>query len=130
MEREHDVDLVLAQHWKAYRTAFRGFAQKARFVQLLEGRENVQRDAMESALLEMEKARVAYNAARDRLAQELLKSSARPQDTRFRAAMQSTDAPRVKELAQLIWELTGRPEDTADDDWRRAEEILRRAQAA
>jgi hypothetical protein len=40
------------------------------------------------------------------------------------------NAARIKQMAELLWEFSGRPEGTADDDWHRAEEILRRALAA
>jgi hypothetical protein len=34
----------------------------------------------------------------------------------------------VKDLAELIWELEHKPDGKADDDWFRAESILRRAE--
>ena len=37
---------------------------------------------------------------------------------------------RVRAVARLLWESVGRPEGTADDDWNRAEQIVRRAAAA
>jgi hypothetical protein len=39
-------------------------------------------------------------------------------------------ASRVSEIAQLRWELAGKPEGTDDDNWYRAEDIVRRATAA
>ncbi len=130
MELAHKGGGVQAQRWKAYRIAFRDFALKAGVVQRLVGRQDVRLEAIETALVEMEKARVGYNAARDKLAQELLDSSGDADVARFRAALSTIDPPQVKELARLIWELTGKPSGTADDNWRRAEEILRRSLAA
>ena len=39
-------------------------------------------------------------------------------------------ANRVREIAELRWELAGKPEGTDDENWYRAEEIVRRATAA
>ena len=86
---------------------------------------NADRQAIDGALLELEKARVEYNHRRDALAEKLLpvlgssaSDSVQPQ------------ANRVSEVAQLRWELEGRPEGSAEEDWYRAEEIVRSARAA
>ena len=81
---------------------------------------------IEAALLQVERARMDYNAARDRLAQHLagrisvidLKSIAVPEQR------------RVRETARLLWELAGKPKGTADSDWHRAEHLVRAASAA
>ena len=36
----------------------------------------------------------------------------------------------VRPIAELLWESAGRPDGTADRDWRRAEEIVREAEFA
>jgi hypothetical protein len=80
----------------------------------------------ETALLEVEQARMAYNSARDCLAQHLtsriaavdLKSIAIPEQR------------RVRQTAHLLWELAGKPHGTADSDWRRAENLVRTASAS
>jgi len=80
---------------------------------------------VEAALLDVERARMEYNAARDLLAQHLtgeiaaidLKSIAVP------------ELRRVRETARLLWELAGRPKGTADSDWHRAEHLVRAASA-
>ncbi len=84
--------------------------------------------AIDSALLEMEKARVEYNRRRDIVAQQLLPEE-RPA---LRATGTSTElrADRVRAIAELRWELAGRPEGTAEENWYRAEEIVRQAAAA
>ena len=84
---------------------------------------NPDRQAIDAALLELEKARVVYNYRRDILAQQLLNSAP------VSATIQSS-ADRVREVAELRWELAGKPDGTADDDWYRAEEIVRLATAA
>ena len=78
--------------------------------------------AIDAALLDLEKARVSYNHSRDVLARELMPMFQTP------AAEPRTD--RVREIAELRWELAGKPEGTDDDNWYRAEEIVRRAVAA
>jgi len=77
--------------------------------------------AIDAALLELEKARVNYNQHRDVLAQQLLSFS-------VRTASDSTN--RVREIAHLRWELAGKPEGTDEENWYRAEDIVRRATAA
>ena len=77
--------------------------------------------AIDAALLDLEKARVNYNQHRDVLAQQLASFSVRPE---------SDSAYRVREIAELRWELAGKPDGTADENWYRAEEIVRRAAAA
>jgi len=79
------------------------------------------RQAIDAALLELEKARAIYHHQRDILAQQLLNSTL-PEPASL--------SDRVKEVAELRWELAGKPEGTAEDDWYRAEEIVRRAAAA
>lgn len=81
--------------------------------------------AVESALLEVEKARMEHNAARDRLAQHLSGEVAA-------IDLRSISVPeqrRVRETARLLWELAGKPMGTADSDWHRAEYLVRAASA-
>jgi hypothetical protein len=91
---------------------------------------NPDRQAIDAALLELEKARVTYNHRRDILAQQLLNRSGQPvlQEQAADAVRPSPD--RVRAIAELRWELAGRPDGTADEDWYHAEEIVRRAVAA
>ena len=78
--------------------------------------------AIDVALLDLEKARVNYNQHRDILAQ-VLSSSELPDST-------EPHSERVSEIARLRWELAGKPEGTDDENWYRAEDIVRRATAA
>jgi hypothetical protein len=76
----------------------------------------------------VEKARAVYDGCRDALAQQLLPPSES-------ANLPFEDPPeakteRVKSIAELLWESAGRPEGTADEDWRKAEEIVKRAATA
>lgn len=81
--------------------------------------------AIDATLLDLEKARVSYNHHRDVLAQRLLSVSVRPAFDSIQP-----EPNRVREIAQLRWELTGKPEGTDDENWFRAEDIVRRARAA
>jgi hypothetical protein len=104
-----------------YRNAFTEFARKVRQSQALMSASNPDWQAIDRALLELEKARVNYNQHRDVLAQQLLSFS-------VKTASDSTS--RVREIAELRWELAGKPEGTDEENWYRAEDIVRRSTAA
>lgn len=106
-----------------YRAAFAAFAQKVQQARALMAATNPDWHAIDAALLELEKARVNYNQHRDILAQQLLSSSDLPDSMEAHSV-------RVSEIAQLRWELAGKPEGTDDENWYRAEDIVRRATAA
>ena len=104
-----------------YRSAFEEFSRKAQWVQLLAA-QNSDGKTFETALLELEKAQLAYNHARDAFVQSLLPESA----PLVHDHNHSNDVPTI---AELIWEGAGRPEGTAEEDWRRAEAIVKTAVA-
>jgi uncharacterized protein YciW len=110
--------------WREYRRAFQEFSQKARKFQLLTAQQNPDRAAIVAALVELEKVRVEYNRRRDEVAKQLL-SHALPEPD----SSQANEA-RIKQIAELLWEFSGKQDGTADDDWHRAEEIIRRTAAA
>src|SRR6266850_3863940 len=112
---------------QAYQHAFHDFSERVRHLQSVINDPHPEREAIEAALLEVEKARVVYDGYRDALARHLL--PLRP------GSLPTTDsqeavADHVKDIAEILWEAAGKPEGTAADDWRRAEEIVRRAVAA
>ena len=107
-----------------YRAAFSEFPGKVRQARALVAAAEPDWAAIDAALLEVEKARVNYDHMRDMLAQKLLKSSEPVSD-----GVQPF-ASRVSEIAELRWELAGKPEGTDDENWYRAEDIVRRATAA
>src|ERR1700733_7994116 len=113
-----------------YRSAFEDFSQKAQLVQVLTEHPTGDRIAFESALLELEKAHLAYNGARDALVRSLLPTSipARPQQRQDHVA--SDHSQDVQAMAELLWESAGRPTGTAEEDWLRAEAIVKCAVAA
>jgi hypothetical protein len=82
------------------------------------------------ALLELEKAHWVYDRCRDALAVELLPASMRGTFRRMEPKSAEAYENRVPAVARLLWESVGRPEDTADDDWNRAEQIVSHAAAA
>ena len=106
-----------------YRNAFAEFARKTRQARALMSATNPDWQAIDAALLGMEKARVNYNHRRDMLARQLLNSSQFPE-------VPQPQPNRVREIAQMRWELAGKPEGTDDENWFRAEDIVRRATAA
>jgi len=105
-----------------YRSAFEEFVQKVRQARALMCASKPDWQAIDAALLDLEKARVSYNHRRDVLARELMPMLQTP------ATEPRTD--RVREIAELRWELAGKPEGRDVENWYRAEEIVRRALAA
>ena len=115
---------VVPGAYSGYRAAFAEFAQKVQQARALMAATNPDWQAIDAALLDLEKARVNYNQHRDMLAQQLLNSSEPVSD-----GVQPF-ASRVSEIAELRWELAGKPEGTDEENWYRAEDIVRRATAA
>src|ERR1700732_1446069 len=112
MNQATEESLTTLDLSKAYRSAFEEFSRRVQRVQRLAAAENPDITALDTALLELEKARLAYNACRDALASHLLASST-----------PRSHVDRVRRMAELLWEVEGRPDGTADQDWHRAEEI-------
>jgi hypothetical protein len=116
-----------AQLWQEYRQAFQQFARTADFVESLKQCANPSQAAIEVALLEREKAFARYERCRDALAAALLLDSSRRSVDPSVFTMPHEHPERVKEIAESLWELENKPEGKADDEWFRAESILRRA---
>jgi len=110
---------------EGYRSAFEDFSRRAQKVQLLTEHPNGDREAFEKALLDLEKAHLAYNEARDALVQSLLPTSVPAPPTQRQDHLHD-----VQTIAELLWESAGRPTGTAEEDWRRAEAIVKCAVAA
>ena len=112
---------------RAYQQAFHDFSDRVRHLQSVIHDPHPNRAAIEAALFEVEKARVVYDSCRDALARHLLP---------FKPELLPTTDSRevatehVKDIAEILWETAGKPDGTAADDWRRAEEIVRQAVAA
>ncbi len=111
-----------------YRRAFAEFAGKARQARALMAASNPDWPAIDATLLELERARLDYNRHRDILAQLL--SSQQPGAHSLPPHSAEPHANRVRAIAELRWELAGKPDGTAEENWFRAEEIVRQATAA
>jgi Protein of unknown function (DUF2934) len=108
-----------------YRSAFEDFSRKAQQVQFLAEHPDGDQTAFETALLELEKAHLAYNSARDAFVRTLLPIAARTQPDQRQDHVEDVQA-----IAELLWESAGRPTGTAEEDWRRAEAIVKSAVAS
>lgn len=109
-----------------YRATWDEFVRRINELQNCGAVGEVDRASIGVALLEAEKARLAYNAARDRLAAQIAGlrhpsvtpgAQAVPQDGKVRAT------------AHLLWEFAGKPEGTSVADWLQAEFVVRCASA-
>jgi hypothetical protein len=114
--------------WREYRRAFHEYALAVDEVEALKECANPSGASIEAALLAREKAYDRYENCRDRLAAALLADSSRSVLPRQVLLVPRGNGGRVKDLAELIWELEHKPDGKADDDWFRAESILRRAE--
>lgn len=109
--------------WREYRRAFEEFARKARIVQSLKESARPARASIDDALLELERARLDYNNCRDALAAAL-----RP-NSNLAPVSSGDHVGHIRELARLLWDFENRRDGRADDDWYRAEKIVRSAAA-
>jgi hypothetical protein len=115
---------------QAYERAFQEFSDRVRALQCLTSHPSPNAAAISLALLELEKAHWAFDRCRDALAVELLPASMRGAFRHMEPNSAEVYEDRVRAVAQLLWESVGRLEGTADDDWNRAEQIVRQAAAA
>ena len=113
-----------------YRKAFHEFAEKVQLVQTLTADPQVDPKRMVAALLEMERAHVHYDICRDRWAEFFLPSQKRVQANQPARDIEHSHEHCIPTIAEFLWESAGRPEGSADDDWRKAEEIVKQAAAA
>ncbi len=109
--------------WREYRQAFQEFAHKAQSVQSLKDALNLASASIDNALLELERARLRYNNCRDALASSLVPNS------KLALAAPREHVQHIREFALLLWDFEDRREGRADDDWYRAEKIIRSAAA-
>jgi hypothetical protein len=71
--------------------------------------------AVDLKLEEVKQTRLAHTTARDRLAQYLS------------AGRRASEEQRIRQTARLIWEFSGKPPNSAESDWHRAEQLVRTA---
>ena len=110
--------------WQEYRRAFELLRDRVHAVQKIAADPDADRARVDAALVEAEKARAGYNEARDRLGARLL-----PRRQHTATGYRLRTSSDVKEVAEILWELRGKPQGSAVDDWLRAEDILRRVTA-
>ena len=111
----NDRDLV-----EDYRSAWAKYDVSLREFQTAVERED--RGSIERLLFSLERARSQYRAARDRLAAEMLGADV--------SVLPPTPVDyRIRDTAQLLWELSGKPQGTEENDWLRAERIVSCASA-
>jgi len=114
--------------WRAYRDAFHQMEREAVRLAKTNSRACYDPVEAEAALLCLEQARLTYNDTRDTLAAFLMSPAVRQTLWAIPAATRQ-ETRRVKGLAELFWELAGKPQGSADDDWYRAERVVRHAGA-
>jgi hypothetical protein len=114
--------------WREYRLAFKEFAHKAQIVQSLKEIAGPARASIDDALVELERARLHHNNCRDALAAALLPGS-KLSASNLASAAPDHHVEHIREFAQLLWDLEDRRDGRADDDWYRAEKIVRSAAA-
>lgn len=105
-----------------YRLAFEDFSRTAKRVQELTENPYTERNTFETALLELEKAHLRYNQARDALVRSLLEREGVTHSSR--GETEYDHRSDVQAIAELLWEGAGRPEGSAEEDWHRAEAIV------
>src|ERR1039457_302923 len=72
MSRAQVQSINRVEAWRAYQSAFHQFSESVRHLQMLTTDPQPNRNAIEAALVDVEKARVIYDGCRDELARELL----------------------------------------------------------
>jgi sugar phosphate isomerase/epimerase len=111
----------------AYRKAFVEFSKKVQEVQALTADPHPDAARLEKALLALEQAHVAYSARRDQWVAHLLPSASHGPQRARQSETRSAHEDCVRAIAELLWEGAGRPEGTAEENWRKAEEIVKQA---
>jgi len=109
-----------------YRTAWEEFVRRTNALQYCFTASEPDRAHVAVALLEAEKARIAYNAARNFLVAQMagLQPAAEAADQAL------PQEGRVRAIARMLWELAGKPDGTAVADWLQAERVVQSASAA
>jgi len=115
----------LRQAEQEYRKAFHEFFAQVQRVQTLTAQKHVDPQIIEAALLDLERAHVNYDICRDRWVQHFL-----PDTAKAASELEHSHEDCIRTIAELLWESAGRPAGTADQDWRKAEEIVKQAAAA
>jgi hypothetical protein len=114
---------------QAYRDAFRQFQREADRLAVIKAQSFYDPTEAERALQRVEHARLTYNDTRDLLAATFMAAETARKFWAIPASARR-EQYRVKSIAELLWELAGKPQGSAEDDWYRAERVVRHAGAA
>jgi hypothetical protein len=109
-----------------YRTTWEEFVRATNALQDSLTATAPDRARAEVALFEAEKARLAYNAARDLLVVQM----AGPRAAANAPLPALPQDGKVRTVARLLWEVAGKPDGTDLADWLRAERLVQSASAA
>ena len=109
--------------WNEYRATWDAFSRNLDRLQSCA--ESGDRGLIESALVAVEKSKAAHNAARDRLAEYLTGVTTSGSIDTLR-----NQEDQIRQKARLVWEISGRPQNSAEADWLLAERLVRSASAA
>lgn len=120
-----------------YDQAFRNWASQVRVLQSVSSDDPRDQEAIQQARLWVEEAAAVYREKREMYLKFMLAGSqeqaqgaqansgdAKPLDFQQPSSPPQERAHQVQRLARQIWEESGRPADTAEADWYKAEEIL------
>jgi hypothetical protein len=110
---------------ETYREAFLQFKREVNKLAEIKARYSYDAAEAEKSLQRVEQARLAYNDSRDSLAASLMSPESARKFWAVPAAARREQS-RVRSIAELFWELAGKPQGSADDDWYRAERVVRR----
>jgi hypothetical protein len=111
----------------AYEDAFRELALRVRDWQSLDGKSDLTETAIEDAKEKVEKALAAYRRSRDVLVEFILVSSETSESSALAPVHDDRvdQRARVEALAHQLWESAGRPAGRAEEDWYKAERLIR-----
>jgi hypothetical protein len=117
--------------------AFRNWAAQVRVLQSVRSGDSLENGAIEQARRWAEEAAAVYREKRNLLLELMMRSQpmagdAHPSSGKADSANGSRPMPdgpkerarQVERIARQIWEESGRPADSAEQDWLQAEEIL------
>src|ERR1700742_191454 len=103
---------------QAYREAFRMFQRETGRLAEIKAQASYDPAAAEKALQRVERARLSYNDTRDTLAAAMMSAELSHMLWKIPASARR-EQYRVKDIAELLWELAGKPAGSAEDDWYR-----------
>lgn len=114
--------------WADYRRTWENFSRKLREMQELADSGTSAAETLNTKLAEVELARLRHNESRDRLAKYLV--SQKMQSTEMRNGSGAREKERnIRITARLIWEFSGKPQNSAESDWLKAEKLVHKASA-